>query len=132
MTTVKGLKKGAVGVAILCVLGLSVAIAQENDLDKSPEVTTPSGTVYSVPKGQKPIPINYDGQPVLIPHSVEYYQTNIQKNDCLMCHNVDSKTATPVSATHLDKKKQLQADRYLCLACHVQQTDAPPIVDNKF
>lgn len=132
MITVKSMKKGVIGTVILCVFGLSAANAQTTDLDKSPEVTTPSGTVYSVPKGQKPIPISYEGQPVLIPHSVDFYQTNMQKNDCLMCHNVDSKTATPISPTHLNSKQELQSERYLCLACHVQQTDAPELVDNKF
>jgi nitrate reductase (cytochrome), electron transfer subunit len=83
---------------------------------------------------------NYPEQPPVIPHSIEGYQITLNTNRCLDCHRrqfTDLVNAPMISITHfLDRHGNMLADvaprRYQCTACHVQQTDARPLVDNVF
>lgn len=82
----------------------------------------------------------YPEQPPVIPHSIEGYQLTLRANRCMDCHRrqyVEGSGAPMISITHyMDRHGQMLADvsprRYFCTECHVQQTDASPLVDNVF
>lgn len=83
---------------------------------------------------------NYPEQPPIIPHSIEGYQITLNTNRCLSCHRrefTEGSGAPMISVTHfMDRDGQVLSDvsprRYFCTQCHVQQTDARPLVDNTF
>jgi cytochrome c-type protein NapB len=83
---------------------------------------------------------NYPEQPPVIPHSIDGYQLTLKTNRCLDCHRrqfTEGSGAPMISITHfMDRDGQVLADvtprRYFCTACHVQQTDAKPLVPNTF
>lgn len=83
---------------------------------------------------------NYPEQPPIIPHSIENYQLTLKTNRCLECHRrqyTEASGAPMISITHfMDRDGQVLADvtprRYFCTACHVQQTDARPLVPSTF
>ncbi len=83
---------------------------------------------------------NYPEQPPVIPHSIDGYQLTLHTNRCLDCHRrqfTEASGAPMISVTHfMDRDGQVLADvtprRYFCNACHVQQTDARPLVPNTF
>ncbi|MBF5093953.1 nitrate reductase cytochrome c-type subunit [Azospirillum sp. INR13] len=83
---------------------------------------------------------NYADQPPLIPHAIRDYQIDLNINKCLTCHdrrNTAGSQAPMLSVTHFqDRDGQtlgtVAARRYFCTQCHVQQTDAQPIVPNSF
>lgn len=83
---------------------------------------------------------NYPEQPPVIPHSIDNYQLTLKANRCLDCHRrqyTEASGAPMISVTHfMDRDGQVLADvtprRYFCTACHVQQTDAAPLVPNTF
>lgn len=83
---------------------------------------------------------SYPEQPPVIPHSIDGYQLSLRTNRCLDCHrrqNTEGSGAPMISVTHfMDRNGQVLADvtprRYFCTACHVQQTDAKPLVPNTF
>jgi cytochrome c-type protein NapB len=83
---------------------------------------------------------NYPEQPPIIPHSIENYQLTLKTNRCLDCHRrqfTEGSGAPMISITHfMDRNGQVLADvtprRYFCTACHVQQTDAQPLVPSTF
>lgn len=88
----------------------------------------------------RPRPINYEMQPPTIPHAIDNYQLTVNTNRCMLCHtrsNAEKFQAPPVSDTHYvtrDGKilEQISSRRYFCVQCHVVQTDAPPLVENRF
>jgi cytochrome c-type protein NapB len=83
---------------------------------------------------------NYPEQPPVIPHSIDNYQLTLKTNRCLDCHRrqyTAGSGAPMISVTHfMDRDGQVLADvtprRYFCTECHVQQTDAKPLVPNTF
>lgn len=83
---------------------------------------------------------NYPEQPPVIPHSIDNYQLTLKTNRCLDCHRrqfTEGSGAPMISVTHfMDRDGQVLADvtprRYFCTECHVQQTDAAPLVPNDF
>ena len=83
---------------------------------------------------------NYPEQPPVIPHSIDNYQLTLKTNRCLDCHRrqfTEGSGAPMISVTHfMDRDGQVLADvtprRYFCTACHVQQTDAQPLVPSTF
>jgi len=83
---------------------------------------------------------NYPEQPPIIPHSIDGYQLTLNTNRCLDCHKrefTEGSGAPMISVTHFqDREGQVLADvtprRYFCTECHVQQTDARPLVPNLF
>jgi nitrate reductase (cytochrome), electron transfer subunit len=83
---------------------------------------------------------NYPEQPPVIPHTIRDYQVDRRFNRCLDCHSREAAPgmgAPMVSVTHfMDRHKQVLAavspDRYFCTQCHVEQTDAQPLVTNRF
>jgi nitrate reductase (cytochrome), electron transfer subunit len=83
---------------------------------------------------------NYPEQPPVIPHSIDNYQLTLHANRCLDCHRrqyTEGSGAPMISVTHfMDRDGQVLADvtprRYFCTECHVQQTDAVPLVPSTF
>lgn len=82
----------------------------------------------------------YSTQPPLIPHAVTNFdEVNLRENQCLECHGPTTykkKESPPVSKTHYVggdlKSGQVDSSRYACVMCHVQQSDAAPLVANSF
>jgi len=82
----------------------------------------------------------YSMQPPTIPHKIEGYQIDKNANKCLFCHNrnrTEETQAVPLSVTHyMDREGNVGASisprRYFCTTCHVEQTDAKPLVNNTF
>lgn len=83
---------------------------------------------------------NYPEQPPVIPHATRGYEISLQANKCLTCHGrqfTEQSQAPMISVTHfMDRNDQIlatvSARRYFCNQCHVPQTDAKPLVENKF
>lgn len=83
---------------------------------------------------------NYPDQPPVIPHSIRDYQIDRNSNKCLTCHSrsyTQGSQAPMISITHfMDRDGSILATvsnrRYFCTQCHVPQTTADPLVQNKF
>lgn len=83
---------------------------------------------------------NYPMQPPVIPHNIQGYQVDTKVNKCLSCHarkRAEDSQAPMISVTHyMDRDGNFLADvsprRYFCFQCHVEQTDAKPLVKNTF
>lgn len=83
---------------------------------------------------------NYPDQPPLIPHSIEGYEISLNANKCMSCHArkfTEQSQAPMISVTHYQDRAGntlggLSARRYNCTACHVPQTTANPLVENRF
>lgn len=113
-----------------------------------PRVTGAAAPMSEVPTAPFNRPItddkrvmrNYPEQPPVIPHSIDNYQLTLKTNRCLECHRrqyTEASGAPMISVTHfMDRDGQVLGDvtprRYFCTACHVQQTDARPLVPNTF
>ena len=89
---------------------------------------------------REPMPREFEQQPPLIPHATGAYKINLETNKCLTCHlegKSGKKKVTLVSETHFmnrngTKLANVSASRYFCTQCHVEQFNAPPLVDNEF
>lgn len=85
-------------------------------------------------------PVNYEMQPPTIPHAIDNYQLTVNTNRCMLCHtrsNAKKFQAPPVSDAHYltrDGKvlEEISSRRYFCVQCHVVQTDAEPLVANRY
>ncbi|MGW9330361.1 nitrate reductase cytochrome c-type subunit [Bosea sp. NPDC055594] len=107
--------------------------AQPMELDKVPALGRP--VVDDVRRMR-----NYPEQPPVIPHAIDGYQLTLNTNRCMDCHKrefTEGSGAPMISVTHFqDRDGQVLSDvtprRYFCTACHVQQTDVPPLVQNTF
>ena len=145
---------GALGLALAGSLlgGMLVFAAVAYSANDVPEIV-PRVTGAEPPMGDNPTPPlarpvvddqrrmrNYPEQPPVIPHSIDGYQLTLHTNRCLDCHRrqfTEASGAPMISVTHfMDRDGQVLADvtprRYFCNACHVQQTDARPLVPNTF
>jgi nitrate reductase (cytochrome), electron transfer subunit len=124
------------------------AIYAQNAPQIVPRVTGAAAPMGDVPAPPLARPVtddkrlmrNYPEQPPIIPHSIENYQLTLKANRCLDCHRrqfTEGSGAPMISVTHfMDRNGQVLADvtprRYFCTACHVQQTDAQPLVPSTF
>jgi len=143
-----GVKRTAfLGAAVLGVVVVAIgALAAGPDI--VPRVTGAAQPMQDVSQPALARPItddvrrmrNYPEQPPVIPHAIEGYQLTLHANRCLECHRrqfTEQSGAPMISVTHfMDRDGQVLADvtprRYFCTACHVQQTDAKPLVGNDF
>jgi len=144
-------KSITVTLAVLATVGAMaispLAMAEVQSLRGGVDVATPDvPPVDSAPLGakpglQKPIARSFQQQPPLIPHATAYFDDiNLEENQCLSCHDVTTykeKKAPKIGKSHfLDRdgkvQKTVSRARYVCVQCHVPQTDAPPLVDNTF
>lgn len=102
--------------------------------------TTPADPMAREVTDDKRQTRSYPEQPPVIPHSIRDYQIDLNTNRCLNCHSREYTAATQapmISITHYqDRSGQMLAGlaprRYVCTACHVQQTAVQPPVDNTF
>jgi len=98
----------------------------------------------SVP-GEKPtLPRSFVDAPPLVPHGIEdFLPITRAANLCVDCHGVKEKVkgqATPLPASHYTDLRNAPGKlgekpagaRWVCTACHVAQTDAGPLVPNRF
>jgi cytochrome c-type protein NapB len=144
-----GLRATLAGAAFAGALVFAIgAYSQDRVLDIVPRLTGAGKPMEPVPTPPLARPItddvrrmrNYPEQPPVIPHSIEGYQLTLKTNRCLDCHRrqyTEGSGAPMISVTHfMDRDGQVLADvtprRYFCTACHVQQTDAKPLVPNRF
>lgn len=96
--------------------------------------------LYKVVPDRDPYKRDFVQQPPLVPHKVEGYEVSLNFNRCMDCHSwsrYKMAGATKVSLTHFKDRdggelSNISPRRYFCLQCHVPQTDAPELVDNKF
>jgi cytochrome c-type protein NapB len=96
--------------------------------------------------GEKPLPkrVNRETPPV-IPHGIsDYLPITRSSNLCLDCHAVEGPKkkgeATPIPPSHYQdlrrnpeaKGERIAGARYVCISCHLPQTNATPLVENRF
>jgi nitrate reductase (cytochrome), electron transfer subunit len=83
---------------------------------------------------------SYPEQPPIIPHSIEGYQLSLATPTAAWSatagvHPARGRADDQLHPLH-GPGRQMLADvaprRYFCTACHVQQTDARPLVDNVY
>lgn len=93
------------------------------------------------PGGQEKVARTFNNQPPIIPHAVENFdEITLEENQCLSCHgaaNHKKKKAPKVGDSHFRDRdgkllSEASAARHNCVQCHVQQVDAPPLVENDF
>jgi len=83
---------------------------------------------------------SFPAQPPVIPHQVDNYQVDLRFNKCMSCHGrerVGESQAPMVSVTHFQDRdgmirQEISPRRYFCTQCHVPQTTAEPLVENRF
>jgi cytochrome c-type protein NapB len=83
---------------------------------------------------------NYPDQPPVIPHSIEGYALDLNANKCMSCHArrfTEQSQAPMISVTHYQDREGntlggLAPRRFVCTTCHVTQTEARPLVENRF
>lgn len=107
-------------------------------VDQAPDAKSYIG---GKPGGQAKVARTYSGQPPVIPHAVQNFdEITLEENQCLTCHGVDvykKKKAPKIGDSHFfdregKKLSHASAARHNCVQCHVQQVDAPPLVENSF
>lgn len=113
-----------------------------------PRLTGAAQPMNAVPAPPLARPVNDDvrrmrsfpEQPPVIPHSIDGYQVTLNTNRCLSCHEpefTEGSGAPMLSLSHFtDRSGEMLSDvaprRYFCTLCHVPQTDAAPLVPNRF
>ncbi len=131
-----------------CLAAMFVAAAGALAQEIVPRLTGPAEPMADVTAPPVSSPVEFDVRPIrsypeqppIIPHSIEGYQVTLATNRCLECHRREYTQlvgAPMISFTHyMDRDGQMLADvaprRYFCTACHVQQTDARPLVENVY
>ncbi|MEO5356348.1 MAG: nitrate reductase cytochrome c-type subunit [Nitrospirae bacterium YQR-1] len=95
-------------------------------------------TTSSPPAGKsKKYERSFENSPALIPHSTDGLEVITDgKNECMGCHMPESAkdfNATAIPKTHLATDgSKISGTSYNCLQCHVTQSDAKPLIGNKF
>lgn len=133
------------GVFVLTAAAFSAAGGAPDIVPRLTGAADPMGDIKTPPLDRPVIDDvrrmrNYPEQPPVIPHSIDGYQLTLGTNRCLACHKrefTEGSGAPMISITHfMDRDGQVLSDvtprRYFCTACHVQQTDARPLVPNMF
>jgi len=96
------------------------------------------------PGEQPAVPAAFEGSPPVIPHTVvDFVPITTDGNMCVDCHALEEAgegDPTPIPVSHYTNLRndpgKVQAEvvgaRYVCTACHASQTDATPLVGNRF
>ncbi|MBB5696377.1 nitrate reductase cytochrome c-type subunit [Muricoccus pecuniae] len=130
-------------VMVAACLGAGALLAQDAPRLRGPEPFTQE---QAAPPMQRAVTNdvrvrrNYPDQPPLIPHAVEGYALDLNANKCMSCHArrfTEQSQAPMISVTHYQDREGntlggLAPRRYACMACHVPQTEARPLVENRF
>lgn len=116
------------------------------------DVPTPQLSSYEAKKAGKNerLPIAYSTLPPQVGHTVEeYLPITLEENECADCHDrrkyLDKKDWSwkvgrklPMPDSHYGSFKkpggaeEVSGARYNCTLCHVQMSDAKPLVENTF
>lgn len=127
----------------LCALSQAAMAAGPVDIDatsleKTSPFEVPQPDAFDMAGGRiRETPF---GTPAIIPHSIENFPMLPNMNTCLMCHGnpekIDKpkvrKQPTAMPSTHWMKDGEtlkMHPSRHLCTLCHVQQSDAKPLVE---
>jgi cytochrome c-type protein NapB len=86
------------------------------------------------------IPVEFEEQPPLIPHSIDKTRITLNENSCLSCHSKKNAKETnavrPPKSHYRDREdnkvKKISTGRYFCTQCHVTQAYTKPLVKNYF
>lgn len=119
-----------------------VGLSKESVFD----TPTPAPVVQNAidPGEQTPAPAAFDGSPPVIPHTVvDFVPITTDTNMCVECHALDEAEEgdpTPIPPSHYTDLRndpgkvtdEVVGARYRCTACHAPQTDAAPLVENRF
>lgn len=132
---------------LIVAVGMAVAAALPGLAQSRAGGAETSGAVYE-PAETRPgrstrIPRTWDGQPPAVPHSVRgLVPVTPKANACVRCHGRAGATSGPPPAprSHFvdartapdEVRADLAPNRYVCTACHVTQTNAPPLVGSTF
>ena len=88
----------------------------------------------------------FGGAPPLVPHAVaDFMPITRQENWCVDCHALDwtapdEDDPTPISVSHYVNLRsdtdeiggKVVGARWVCVSCHMPETDAPALVGNSF
>ena len=133
-------------VAVLAACASNHPVSALRGKDVAAADTAPSVKAFSEksPGGtQVLIPRTFTGQPPLVPHAIARYEPiTVEQNDCLDCHvsdELNGKKMPRMGDSHFvasgasgDGGPVVNMARYECTTCHVQQVDAPPLIENDF
>lgn len=113
------------------------------DLSGSP--APPASREIDAAPGELPPPERaYEGAPPVIPHAIgDFLPITREENGCILCHQVEEKIegeATPIPRSHYtdlrrapdEVGEEIAGARASCTTCHVAQTNAKPLVENRF
>ncbi len=128
--------------AVAC-LATGTLLAQDAPRLRGPEPFTreaPAPPMQRAVTNDVRVRRNYPDQPPVIPHAIEGYALDLNANKCMSCHArrfTEQSQAPMISVTHYQDREGntlggLAPRRYACLACHVPQTEARPLVENRF
>jgi len=118
-------------------------------LSKTSVFDTPDPPAFAYPTaepgGNPKLARPFHGAPPLIPHQVaDFLPISIGENGCLACHELGETTSPddppalpPSHGTDFRAAPDEVGDspvgaRWRCVACHLPQSDAPPLVGNSF
>lgn len=132
-----------VAMAAVTLLSAGVLYAQDAPRLRGPDPFTreqPAPPMQRAVTNDLRVRRNYPDQPPLIPHAIEGYALDLNANKCMSCHArrfTEQSQAPMISVTHYQDRGGntlggLAPRRYACLACHVPQTEARPLVENRF
>jgi cytochrome c-type protein NapB len=110
------------------------------------DTPTPAPVVQNAsdPGEQSVVPAAFEGSPPVIPHTVvDFVPITADGNMCIECHAIDEAgegDPTPIPSSHYEDLRndpgkvtdEVVGARYRCTACHAPQTDAVPLVENRF
>jgi len=127
----------------LLVLGSQFSIAKPLyslrgivEIDKLSEIV-PNKRSMAVDGG---IPVSFEDQPPMIPHSIDKTRITLHENTCLSCHSKKNRRETNAAKapkSHYksrDGKKlsKVSTGRYFCTQCHVPQAYTDVLIENTF
>jgi len=106
------------------------------DIDKISEIV-PNKRSMAVDGG---IPVSFEEQPPMIPHSIDKARITLNENSCLSCHSKKNRKETNAAKppkshykTREGKKlRKISTGRYFCTQCHVPQAYTEVLIENTF
>jgi len=119
-----------------------VGLSKESVFDTP--TPAPVVQVTSDPGEQAAVPAAFHGSPPVIPHTVvDFVPITADANMCIECHALEDAgegDPTPIPVSHYTDLRNdpdtvtddVIGARYRCTACHAPQTDAAPLVENRF
>lgn len=136
-------------VTAIAAAGLAMAGEEISDKDlglsKTSVFDTPEPQVFVFDGAAPLIPPMSALQAPVIPHPIRYFgKITVERNRCLECHllpdqigmTVTPGDPTPIPASHYvgdptaSETPQVAGGRWVCIQCHVAQSDTEPLVGN--